>query len=177
VKYGARLPIVAPWARKIVIYYFDVKILWGGSRENGRHHIFIGPEDKVPTAICIYNFLVSAMENGWSKYYSANRHRAQYTDIGALKNGYYQGFYNGLSSRLDQNKVQIERDLLTDSASKQTYALVRQSVEEAIEKYVKQAFGKVKIAKEKNRPLDSDSYSIGHRDGRETTLARAYVGA
>ena len=175
--YGARFPIVAPWARKIVEFYFDVKVIWGGTRAGGRYNIFIGPEDKVPTAICIYNFLVDAMQNGWAKYYGSQHHRLNHTPIGMLKTGYYNGFYAGLSQKLEAGKKQIEREFLTDSTAESAYALVRTTVEEAIDKFTAVEFPKLRTEKEKIKPSDYASYQVGHKDGRETTIARAYVSA
>ena len=103
---GKRESVCQKFIYWVLQNHFNVKVITGGGRYNGRRLTLIGKTKDIQIAAYINTYLNQEFMNLWHKY-RASHYEAQTKD----RNSYFWGLYNGLDSKLK------EQSKTTESAS------------------------------------------------------------
>jgi hypothetical protein len=138
---GGRKSICQSWVTYILQDYFNVKILYGGSRGwGGKHIIFIGRNRDIEIASYLNQYLNAEFLRLWNKYYKENEFRGVTLND---RGGYIHGLSIGLREKLEASQKKTESDSFEEIATskptelskiKECYALAVINHEEELKK-------------------------------------------
>lgn len=163
---GQRLPTVSMYVVSILKQFFDVNIITSGGRHSGRKLVFVGKTSSIANAKYIYTWLGDTMVRCWKKYYESTPH-----EVLGNKQNYLFGFYNGLTTKLEENKQKVEANKLTTEEAKNKYAVACITNQSKIDDVMKQYFPNVRTVYKKVSGSYS-SYEKGMTDGKNCNIAK-----
>lgn len=169
--FGQRLPTVNTYVCNILVQFFNVRLITSGGRNSGRKLIFIGKREDTQTAKYIYTWLAETMVRCWHRYYDTTPGVAL-----SHKQSYLNGFYHGLTSKLEANKRSVEADKLPNEADKSKYALAVVNLQKKIKDFIDNEFDNLRKAPTKKIEMNANSYSRGMVDGSNCNVAKGGIG-
>ncbi|MEK6883656.1 MAG: DUF2786 domain-containing protein, partial [Nanoarchaeota archaeon] len=95
---GQRRSVCQSFVSYILQNHFNVKIIYTGSRYNGRQIVIIGRESDLQIAQYIQDYLNNEMLRLWHKYQKDYNARCE------LRNSFLTGIYRGLDTKLKEKK-------------------------------------------------------------------------
>jgi hypothetical protein len=150
--------------------FFNVRIISSGGRYGGRKLIFIGKQCDISTAKYVYTWLSDTMVNCWHNYYNSNNVLLSH------KQSYLFGFYNGLVSKLEANKVSVEKERLKTVDEQNKYSIVVVNLQKKIQSFIEEEFPKLRTGATKRISMDNNSYNNGLKDGINCNIAKGGIG-
>ena len=171
-EFGKRLPTVNNYITNVLTKFFNVRIITSGGRYGGRKLIFIGKQSDINTAKYVYTWLSDTMVNCWHNYYNVNSNTVSISH----KQSYLFGFYNGLVSKLDANKVSVEKEKLKTVDEQNKYSIVVVNLQKKIQSFIEDEFPKLRTGATKRISMNKDSYSRGLTDGINCNIAKGGIG-
>ena len=171
-EFGKRLPTVNNYITNVLTKFFNVRIITSGGRYGGRKLIFIGKQSDINTAKYVYTWLSDTMVNCWHNYYNVNSSTVSISH----KQSYLFGFYNGLVSKLDANKVSVEKEKLKTVDEQNKYSIVVVNLQKKIQSFIEDEFPKLRTGATKRISMDSNSYNNGLKDGIICNIAKGGIG-
>jgi hypothetical protein len=171
-EFGKRLPTVNNYITNVLTKFFNVRIITSGGRYGGRKLIFIGKQSDINTAKYVYTWLSDTMVNCWHNYYNVNSNTVSISH----KQSYLFGFYNGLVSKLDANKVSVEKEKLKTVDEQNKYSIVVVNLQKKIQSFIEDEFPKLRTGATKRISMDSNSYNNGLKDGINCNIAKGGIG-
>ena len=172
-EFGKRLPTVNNYITNVLTKFFNVRIITSGGRYGGRKLIFIGKQSDINTAKYVYTWLSDTMVNCWHNYYNVNSNTVSISH----KQSYLFGFYNGLVSKLDANKVSVEKEKLKTVDEQNKYSIVVVNLQKKIQSFIEDEFPKLRTGATKRISMDSNSYNNGLKDGINCNIAKGGIGS
>jgi hypothetical protein len=112
------------------------------------------------------------MVNCWHNYYNVNSNTVSISH----KQSYLFGFYNGLVSKLDANKVSVEKEKLKTVDEQNKYSIVVVNLQKKIQSFIEDEFPKLRTGATKRISMDSNSYNNGLKDGINCNIAKGGIG-
>ena len=169
-EFGKRLPTVNNYITNVLTKFFNVRIITSGGRYGGRKLIFIGKQSDINTAKYVYTWLSDTMVNCWHNYYNSNNVLLSH------KQSYLFGFYNGLVSKLEANKVSVEKERLKTVDEQNKYSIVVVNLQKKIQTFIEDEFPKLRTGATKRISMDNNSYNNGLKDGINCNIAKGGIG-
>jgi len=169
-EFGQRLPTVSTYVCNVLVSFFNVKIITSGGRNNGRKLIFVGKRDDISTAKYIYTWLAETMVRCWHSYYKNS-------SVVSLshKQSYLFGFYNGLTAKLQTNKLSVEADRLKTDVDKNKYAIACVNLQKKIQNFIDNEFDNLRKGAAKKVEMNTTSYSRGVSDGNNCNISKGGI--
>jgi len=168
-EFGKRLPVVNVYITNVLTKFFNVRIISTGSRYGGRKLIFVGKQSDINTAKYVYTWLSDTMVSCWHNYYKKN-------DVAlSHKQSYLFGFYNGLVSKLEANKVSVEKERLKTVDDQNKYAVATVNLQKKIQSFIDDEFPSLRTGATKRITMDSNSYNRGLNDGINCNIAKGGI--
>ena len=168
-EFGKRLPVVNVYITNVLTKFFNVRIISTGSRYGGRKLIFVGKQSDINTAKYVYTWLSDTMVRCWHNYYKKND-----VDLNN-KQSYLFGFYNGLVSKLEANKVSVEKERLKTVDDQNKYAVATVNLQKKIQSFIDDEFPSLRTGATKRITMDSNSYNRGLNDGINCNIAKGGI--
>ena len=169
-EFGKRLPTVNNYITNVLTKFFNVRIITSGGRYGGRKLIFIGKQSDINTAKYVYTWLSDTMVNCWHNYYKSNNVLLSH------KQSYLFGFYNGLVSKLEANKVSVEKERLKTVDEQNKYSIVVVNLQKKIQTFIEEEFPSLRTGATKRISMDNNSYNNGLKDGINCNIAKGAIG-
>ena len=172
-KVGKRLPICHKWVAWLLERYFNVKIIYGGSRYWGRVIYFIGRKSDVEFAKYVNDFLVEHIMRSWQYYQKTKNVPTSH------RHSFFEGFYEGLSNKIKSSKAEQEKesfesvDVSTRESAQNRYALAVISESEARKEFVNKCFPRLRrLTSYARASYNGEAESAGYSVGAATNIAR-----
>jgi hypothetical protein len=159
---NARLSITQNYVTDIIAKFFDVSIISGGNRKEGRCLFFIGKKDKIEFAKYLNSYLNTTFSNLWQNYYDRNR-----VSLDSRKS-FFNGIWSGLKKVLTEVKASAEATMLADQKGK--YELMVMSELALREQALTTMFHKVTHKKGKSITLDRNVWQDGFEKGGKISI-------
>ncbi len=169
-EFGGRLPTVNVYITNVLTKFFNVRIISTGGRNSGRKLIFVGKQSDINTAKYVYTWLSDTMVRCWHNYYKNNNVALTH------KQSYLFGFYNGLVSKLEANKVSVEKERLKTDEDQNKYAIATVNLSKKIQNFIDEEFSSLRTGATKRIAMDSNSYNSGLNDGINCNIAKGGIG-
>lgn len=171
---GQRFPVTQEYVSRILLDFFNVKIVYTGSREVGRSIVFLGAKSDVQFALYIQDFLNEHMMRSW-QYYQKTRNVET-----AYRATFFYSFQEALSAKLARAKNEEVNNTIAavesfkQSDVKNSYALVIQDKKKDLEDFQSKIFPDLRRATKvkKSIYLGSEAAIIGARYGEATNINR-----
>lgn len=162
-KGSARLPVTFRFTSNIIQSFFNVSVITGGDRQNGRKIWFIGKTEDVEFAKFLNTYLENTFFRLWYAYYERNPSAKN------ARESFFFGLWRGLNAKLKETKQKIEH-AITDTA-KQGYALMLVNNEKERENALALFFPKLTHTKGKAISIKSnDALAAGYVKGQEINV-------
>lgn len=168
-EFGKRLPTVNVYITNVLTKFFNVRIISTGSRYGGRKLIFVGKQSDINTAKYVYTWLSDTMVRCWHSYYKKND-----VDLNN-KQSYLFGFYNGLVSKLEANKISVEKERLKTVDDQNKYAIATVNLSKKIQSFIDDEFPSLRTGATKRIAMDSNSYNSGLKDGINCNIVKGGI--
>lgn len=174
---GRRQGVCQRYISSLLSEHFNVKILYSGSRFQGRKILFLGRKSDVDFALYVQEFLKNHMMSSWQYYQKANKINVR------MRATYLENFARGLSVKLTEAKEKAENQSFSglpseiQEESRNKYALVVQTEVAERETFVKKKYEKLRRVGMSRLPVyGGDAASAGFNSGYTTNIARPLVG-
>jgi hypothetical protein len=171
---GQRFPVTQEYVSRILMGFFNIKLIYSGSRSVGRSVIFLGRKSDVQFALYVQDFLNEHMMRSWQYY-----QKVKNVDT-AYRATFFYAFEIALSKKLRAAKNNQVNDSISAVETERqenvrtSYALVVQSNEKELEAFKDAQFPKLRKASRARKSYfrDSDAAIVGQRYGEATNINR-----
>ena len=172
---GKRMAISQHLVSRLLGKYFNVRVLYGGSRYGGRKLLLIGRKSDIELGHYLNNHLNNEFLRLWRKYYSENESRGV-----TLKDrpGFLIGLSQGLSEKLDESQKVTEQESFASlpveqtEQVKQNYALAVINLKKNIDDKVKEFYPNLGKSYNHTQVHNHNSIGAGRVMGKSISLNR-----
>lgn len=136
IKCGSRLPSLQKYASWLLQAYFNVKIIYTGSRCYGKNILFLGDKKDVEFAKFVNNFVQEDMQRRWEYYKKGNNLSVRF------KQTFMYNCWRGFDAKLKEAKQATENQRFNElpvserSTVESKYALVISTKADAVKSFM-----------------------------------------
>jgi len=172
---GKRLSVSQHHISRLLIDYFNVKVIYSGGRWGGKQITFIGRGRDIEIASYLNDYLNQEFLRLWRKYYDENEKNGVTISHRA---GFIYGLAQGLGGKLAESQTQTEQESFAASPAekvqkiKECYALAIVNHKKNLEDKVAEFYPHLRKSGVSHRIRNYDSVGAGRVLGRSISLNR-----
>jgi hypothetical protein len=162
-KGAARLPVTHLFITDILKNFFEISVITGGNRDQGRKVWFIGKQENIDFAKFLYSYLENTFFRLWYNYYAKNPHAKN------ARESYFLGLWQGLTAKLKEAKAKIEQAL--EAQVKTSYSLMLVDNKAALDNAITEFFPILRNTKGKSIAIkNSAALTDGIEKGKQINV-------
>lgn len=175
IRSGQRFPIAMRWTASILSNHFNVKVVYCGSRQDGRFVVLLGRESDVQIAEYVLEFLNNSFLSIWR-----TKAKELFLPVSS-RDSFMIGLYKGLDAKLTNEAriakeaklseikaIEGENEAIEASSS---YSLALINNEKVLDLFVKNSFNKLKKGTARTVTLsDENALNVGYKEGQKIQI-------